>query len=164
MRRDRKNWVRDFSEPKMETNDLIPILFTLNYFSFTEWLPHTKACVRKGQKIVMTLPPSPPGLAWRKYQGRGDNLTLVDEETRRTSILWWASYTPSKTGQNSITFRLKYYDPATQWTIFTKRGSGGIMADVCLFLARPYVFCAVFLYSRTVMEARLRFFNTALPK
>ena len=51
-----------------------------------------------------------------------------------------------------------------EWTIFTKRGSGGIMADACLFLARPYIFCVVFLYSRTVKEARLRFSNTALPK
>ena len=51
-----------------------------------------------------------------------------------------------------------------QWAIFTKRGSGGIMADVCLFLARPYVFCVLFLYSRSVKEARLRFSNTALPK
>ena len=55
-----------------------------------------------------------------------------------------------------------------KWTIFTERGSGGIMADVCLFLARPYVFCVVFcvvfLYSRRVKEARLRFSNTALPK
>ena len=50
-----------------------------------------------------------------------------------------------------------------EWTIFTKRGSGGIMADVCLFLARPYVFCVLFLYSRSVKEARLRFSNTALP-
>ena len=38
------------------------------------------------------------------------------------------------------------------------------MADVCLFLARPYVFCVLFLYSRSVKEARLRFSNTALPK
>ena len=51
-----------------------------------------------------------------------------------------------------------------EWTIFTKRGSGGIMADVCLFLARPYVFCVLFLYSRSVKETRLRFSNTALPK
>ena len=32
------------------------------------------------------------------------------------------------------------------------------MAGRVPFLARPYVFCVVFLYSRTVKEARLRFF------
>ena len=54
--------------------------------------------------------------------------------------------------------------PFQEWTIFNKRGNGGIMADVCLLLARPYVFCVVFLYSRTAKEARLRFSDTALPK
>ena len=32
------------------------------------------------------------------------------------------------------------------------------------FVAGPYVFCVVFLYSRTEKEARLRFSNTALQK
>ena len=102
-----------FNETIMLLYFLVVLSLLFYFFSLTEWLPHTKACVREDHRIVLTLPPAPLGLVLQVYQGHQGNSTLVDEETRPTSSLWWAFYTP-RTGQMSITFRLKYYDPASQ--------------------------------------------------